>query len=70
MITNTGRRRLSLVLFWVLLFVTLGVVGLGILAALTVRLWRQVKALGREVSAASARIAAADEELQRAAPPR
>ncbi|MDQ1746238.1 MAG: hypothetical protein QOD07_501 [Frankiaceae bacterium] len=57
-------------LFWVLLFVGLGVVGLGTLAALTVRLWRQVRQLGREVSAASAKLAAVSDELQRAAPPR
>jgi len=56
------------VLFWVLLFVVLGVAGLGVLAALTVRLWRQVRQLGREVSAASARLAAATEELQRVGP--
>ncbi|MBV9097195.1 MAG: hypothetical protein JO079_03965 [Frankiaceae bacterium] len=56
-------------LFWVLLFVVLGVAGLGVLAALTVRLWRQVRQLGREVSAASTRLAAATEELQRIAPP-
>lgn len=55
-------------LFWVLLFVGLGVLGLGILAALTVRLWRQVRQLGREVSAASSRLAAASDELQHTAP--
>jgi hypothetical protein len=58
------------VLLWVLLFVGLGVAGLGVLAALTVRLWRQVRQLGREVSAASAKLAAVSDELQRAAPPR
>ena len=56
-------------LFWVLLYVGVGVIGLGVLAALAVRLWRQVRQLGREVAAASARIAAASEELGRAAPP-
>ena len=56
-------------LFWVLLYVGIGVIGLGVLAALTVRLWRQVRQLGHEVAAASARIAAASEELGRAAPP-
>jgi hypothetical protein len=58
------------VLFWVLLFVGLGVLGLGVLAALALRLWRQVRRLGRDVAAASARLAAAGDELQRAAPPR
>ena len=52
-----------------LLYVGIGAAGLGVLAALTVRLWRQVRQLGREVAAASARIAAAGDELQRAAPP-
>jgi len=58
------------VLFWVLLFVGLGVLGLGVLAALTVRLWRQVRQLGRDVGAASARLAAASDELARSAPHR
>jgi hypothetical protein len=58
------------VLVWVLFYVGIGVVGLAVLAALTVRLWRQVRQLGREVAAASARIAAASEEVGRAAPPR
>jgi len=58
------------VLLWVLLYVGVGVIGLGVLAALTVRLWRQVRQLGREVAAASARLAEAGDELQRAAPPR
>ena len=57
-------------LFWVLLYVGIGVLGLGLLAALTVRLWRQVRQLGREVAAASARIGAATEELSQVAPPR
>ncbi|MDQ1684670.1 MAG: hypothetical protein QOC82_1407 [Frankiaceae bacterium] len=57
-------------LFWVLLFVGLGVLGFGVLAALALRLWRQVRQLGREVTAASARLAAAGDDLQRATPPR
>ena len=67
---EAGRPTLCRVLFWVLLFIGLGVVGLGVLAALTVRLWRQVRQLGREVSAASARLAAAGDELARTAPRR
>jgi hypothetical protein len=58
------------VLFWVLLFVGLGVLGFGVLGLLTVRLWRQVRQLGQEVATASARLAAAGDELSRAAPPR
>ena len=55
---------------WVLFGVVLGAVGIAILAALTVRLYRQVRQLGREVSAAGARIATITEEMQRAAPRR
>jgi len=61
---------LARVLFWVLLFVGLGVLGLGVLAALTVRLWRQVRQLGREVAAASDRLATASDDLARATPNR
>ena len=57
-------------LAWVLLFVLLGVVGLAVLAALTFRLWRQVRQLGRDVSAATARIATATADMERAAPRR
>ena len=57
-------------LWWVLLGVLLGAVGLGILAVLTVRLYRQVRRLGRDVAAAGARIAAVTDELQRTAPRR
>ena len=62
--------RLNAVLLWVLLYVGIGVIGLGVLAGLAVRLWRQVRQLGREVAAASARIAAASDELNQAAPRR
>ena len=55
---------------WVLFGVVLGAVGIAVLAALTVRLYRQVRQLGREVSAAGARIATITEEMQRAAPRR
>jgi hypothetical protein len=54
---------------WIALFVVIAVIGLGVLAALTLRLWRQVKAFGREVSAAGRKITAATEELARLAPP-
>jgi hypothetical protein len=55
------------VLGWVLVGVLLGVAGLAVLAALTVRLYRQVRQLGRDVGAAGARIATITEEMQRAA---
>jgi hypothetical protein len=55
--------------FYVALFVSLGVVSIVVLGLLALRLWRQVRRFGREVSAAGDRIARATEELQRAAPP-
>jgi hypothetical protein len=58
------------VLWWVLFGVLLGAVGLAVLAALTVRLYRQVRQLGRDVSAAGARLAAITDELERATPRR
>jgi hypothetical protein len=58
------------VLGWVLFGVLLGAAGIAVLAALTVRLYRQVRQLGRDVSAAGARIATITEEMQRAAPRR
>ena len=55
---------------WVLFGVICGAVGMAVLGMLTVRLYRQVRQLGREVSAAGARIATITEEMQRAAPRR
>ena len=55
-------------LWWVLTGVLLGVAGLAVLGALTLRLWRQVRRLGGEVSAAAERIAAATDELSRVTP--
>ena len=57
-------------LWWVLFGVVLGAAGIGVLAALTLRLYRQVRRLGRDVAAAGARIAAVTDELQRASPRR
>jgi len=54
---------------WVLIDVALGVLGLAVLALLSVRLWRQVRQLGREVATAGERIATATDELSQAAPP-
>jgi hypothetical protein len=51
------------VLWWILFGVLLGAVGVAVLAALTWRLWKQVRQLGRDVSAAAARIAAASDAL-------
>jgi len=56
--------------WWVVLWVCIGVAGLVVLALLTLRLYRQVRQLGREVGAAAARIGALTDELQRSAPHR
>jgi len=58
------------VLGWVLFGVLLGAAGIAVLGLLTLRLYRQVRRLGRDVSAAGARIATITEEMQRAAPRR
>ena len=55
---------------WVLFGVLLGAAGIAVLTLLTIRLYRQVRRLGRDVSAAGARIATITEEMQRAAPRR
>jgi hypothetical protein len=55
--------------FWVALFVPVGLVSVALLGLVTWRLWRQVRQLGRDVSAASERINRASEELQRISPP-
>jgi hypothetical protein len=54
---------------WIVVFVALGVVSIGVLGFLTLRLWRQVRQFGRDVAAAGDRIARASDELQRVAPP-
>ena len=56
-------------MFWVALFVPLGVASLALLAYVTLRLWRQVRQFGRDVAAAGERISRASDELQRLAPP-
>ena len=56
-------------MFWVALFVPVGVASIVFLGLLTWRLWRQVRQFGRDVSAASERISRASEELQRISPP-
>ena len=58
------------VLVWILLAVLLAVAGLAVLAAFAVRLWRQVRQLGRDVSAASDRIAAVSDALSAVSAPR
>jgi hypothetical protein len=56
-------------MFWVALFVPVGLVSVALLGLVSWRLWRQVRQLGRDVSAASERIGRASEELQRISPP-
>lgn len=50
-------------MIWIALYVGIAVLGLAVLAAFTVRLWRQVAQFGREVSAAGVKIAALTDEL-------
>jgi hypothetical protein len=42
---------------WTLIFVALGLLALGVLGLLGLRLWRAVKALGRDLERASAQLA-------------
>jgi hypothetical protein len=51
---------------WIGIDIGLAVLGLLVLAALTFRLWRQVRQLGRDVGAAGTRIADASEKLSSA----
>jgi hypothetical protein len=54
---------------WIALYVGLAVLGLMVLAIVTVRLWRQVRQFARDVGAAGAKIAAISDELSRISPP-
>ncbi len=56
-------------LWWVLFGVALGAVGVAVLGVLAYRLWRQLRGLAGELSAASERLARASDELQRLSPP-
>jgi hypothetical protein len=49
----------------VVLYVALGVLSIAGLALLTLRLWRQVRQLGRDVAAAGERINSAMSEIER-----
>ena len=55
-------------MWWVVLYVCLGVLSIAVLALLTLRLWRQVRQLGRDVAAAGERINAAMGEMEQIAP--
>jgi hypothetical protein len=54
---------------WVVFYVAIAVAGLAVLALLSVRLWRQVRQFGRDVSAAGEKIAAVTDQLARISPP-
>jgi uncharacterized membrane protein len=54
---------------WIALYVGLAVLGLAVLAVLSVRLWRQVRQFGRDVSAAGAKITAVTDELAKISAP-
>jgi hypothetical protein len=51
--------------FWVALFVPLGVLSVAVIGLLAWRLWGQVRQFGRDVASAGERINRASEELQR-----
>jgi hypothetical protein len=51
--------------WWVVLYVALGVLSIAGLALLTLRLWRQLRQLGRDVAAAGERINSAMSEIER-----
>ena len=51
-------------MWWVVLYVALGVLSIAVLGLLTLRLWRQVRQLGRDVSAAGDRINSAMTEIE------
>ena len=56
-------------MFWVALFVPVGVASIAVLTVVTVWLWRQVRQFGRDVAAAGERIGRASDELQRLSAP-
>jgi len=51
--------------WWALLYVAIGVVSIAVLGLLTLRLWRQVRQLGREVAAAGERVNQAMSEMEK-----
>lgn len=55
-------------MLWILIDVAFAVVGLLVLALLAVRLYRQVRTFGRQVTAASERLAEASARLDEVAP--
>lgn len=56
-------------MLWILVDVAFAVAGLLVLALLAVRLYRQVRMFGRQVTAASERLADASARLAEIAPP-
>jgi hypothetical protein len=50
--------------WWVVLYVVLGVLSIAGLGLLTLRLWRQVRQLGRDVAAAGERISRVTSEVE------
>ncbi|HET7529880.1 MAG TPA: hypothetical protein VFJ98_02865 [Mycobacteriales bacterium] len=57
-------------MWWVIGYVVLGVVSIAVLGLLALRLWQQVRRLGRDVAAAGDRISRATAELGQITPPR
>ena len=57
-------------MWWVFLYVAVGVLSIVVLALLTLRLWRQVRQLGRDVAAAGERVNAVTSQLEQISAPR
>ncbi|MER6049622.1 hypothetical protein ABT168_19580 [Streptomyces sp. NPDC001793] len=56
-------------MFWPMLAVALGFLGIAVLGVLAVRVFAEVRRLAREVGTATARIQQATEDLERSAVP-
>lgn len=56
-------------MFWPMLAIALGFLGLAVLGVLAVRVFTEVRRLGAQVAAASDRIQRAAQDLERAATP-
>ena len=57
-------------MWWVFLYVAVGVLSIVVLALLTLRLWREVRQLGRDVAAAGERVSAVTSQLEQISAPR
>jgi hypothetical protein len=54
---------------WVVFYVAIAVLGLVVLALVTLRLWGQVRQFAREIGSSAEKIASLTDELSKATPP-